>query len=102
MKGQITLELLIAFSALTIAVHLIASAQAAENARLEEKTLELSEAAKAGSMSAFCNLMYLKGTSVDFAYFPRTDIQQERVRCFSENYYFSGPEPGVEGVRLWF
>lgn len=102
MKGQITLELMIAFAVFVIAVHVLVSAQVSKNTELEKKILLTNEAMKADSISAFCNLMYLKGPSVEFAYFPRTDVEQSSVHCFSDGYYFTGESPSVPGVRLWF
>lgn len=102
MKGQITLELMIAFTIFVIAVHVLVSAQSARNEEMKERIALTNEAMKADSISAFCNLMYLKGESVEFGYFPSTDVEQERVRCFSEDYYFTGESPSVPGVHLWF
>lgn len=102
MKGQITLELMIAFAVFVLAVHLLVSAQVNKNNELTKRIGLTNEAMKASEISAFCNLMYLKGASVEFGYFPRTDVEQSRVRCFSDDYYFGGANPSVLGVRLWF
>lgn len=102
MKGQITLEIIIAFTALILAVHLMVSTQTAKNSEITAKTNELTEAIKASEISAFCNLMYAKEKSISFSYFPKTSVENSRVKCYSDDYYFGSENPGVDGVKQWF
>lgn len=101
MKAQIAIEALVSLVAFVLIVGLMFGALNNATSSFEKDSKKLGEIMKANEITAYCNLVYMKGRNSVLSSFPDMG-NASKSECFSESYYPNTKNPGANASRRWF